>query len=85
LSGDFVRRLIFLKVYGGNILEDILRKNRLYNHESPVSIRRLDNTQVIYLPVPVQIQIGKSAVRIVEESFEFLHVSCLPEQRCHQI
>ena len=79
LNGNLVL-LVFLHVYGGYVLEDILRQNRLQNDQTLVTLTGLYDTKVIDLPVAVQIQVTERAVRVVEHRLELLQVLSLCEQ-----
>ena len=79
LNGNLVL-LIFLHIYGGYILEDILRQNRLQNDQTLVTLAGLYDTKIIDLPIAVQIQVTERAVRVVEHRLELLQVLSLCEQ-----
>ena len=72
--------LIFLYVYRGYVLEDILRQHRLQNDQTLVTLTGLYDTKIIHLPVAVQIQVTERAVWVVEHRLELLQVLSLCEQ-----
>ena len=72
--------LVFLHIYGGYVLEDILRQNRLQNDQTLVTLAGLYDTKIIHLPVAVQIQVTERAVWVVEHRLELLQVLSLCEQ-----
>ena len=79
LNGNLVL-LVFLHVYGGYVLEDILRQHRLQYDQTLVTLTGLYDTKVIDLPVAVQIQVTERAVGVVEHRLELLQVLSLCEQ-----
>lgn len=79
LNGNLVL-LVFLHIYGGYVLEDILRQHRLQNDQTLVTLAGLYDTKIIDLPVAVQIQVTERAVRVVEHRLELLQVLSLCEQ-----
>ena len=79
LNGDLVM-LIFLYVYRGYVLEDILRQHRLQYDQTLVTLTGLYDTKIIHLPVAVQIQVTERAVRVIEHRLELFQVLSLCEQ-----
>ena len=79
LNGNLVL-LVFLHVYGGYVLEDILRQHRLQYDQTLVTLTGLYDTKVIDLPVAVQIQVTERAVGVVEHRLELFQVLSLCEQ-----
>ena len=79
LNGDLVM-LIFLYVYRGYVLEDILRQHRLQYDQTLVTLTGLYDTKIIDLPVAVQIQVTERTVRVVEHRLELFQVLSLCEQ-----
>jgi hypothetical protein len=79
LNGYLVM-LVFLYIYRGYVLEDILRQHRLQNDQTLVTLAGLYDTKIIDLPVAVQIQVTERTVRVVEHRLELLQVLSLCEQ-----
>lgn len=79
LNGNLIL-LIFLYVYRGYILEDILCQHRLQNDESLVTLTRFHNADVIHLSVTVQVQVTERTVRVVEHRLELFQVFSICEQ-----
>jgi hypothetical protein len=79
LNGNLIL-LIFLHVYRGYVLEDILCQNRLQNDESLVTLTRFHNADVIHLSVTVQVQVTERTVRVVEHRLELFQVFSICEQ-----
>ena len=80
LHTDFVGRFVFLHIYGGYVLEDIFRQNRLQHDQTLVTFTGLDNTKIVHLSVAVQIQVTERAIRVVEHRLELFQVLSLCEQ-----
>ena len=76
LNGNLIL-LIFLHVYRGYVLEDILCQHRLQNDESLVTRTRFHNADVIHLSVTVQVQVTERAIRVVEHRLELFQVLSL--------
>ena len=73
LNGHIVG-CVFLYVYRGNVLIDILGEDSLQNDESFVTLTRLYYAQVIHLTVSVEVEIAERAIWIVEHRLELLQV-----------
>ncbi len=77
--------LVFLHVYRGHILVDILRQNSLKNYQTFVAFAGLYYAQVINLSVAVQIQITERAVWVVEHRLELFKVLSLRKQLSYHL
>jgi hypothetical protein len=75
-----VLRFVFLYIYRGYVLIDIFRQDSLQYYQAFVTFTRLNNTQVIYLAVSVEIEVTERAVRVVEHRLELFQVLSLCEQ-----
>lgn len=71
---------IFLHVYGGYILEYVLREDSLQYDESLVPLTCLYYAQVVHLSVSIEIQVTECAVRVVKHRLELFQVLSLCEQ-----
>ena len=76
---------IFLYVYRGYILVDILRKNGLQNDEALVAFTGLDNAQIVHLPVAVEVEVAECAVRVVEHRLELFQVLSLRKKLSYNL
>lgn len=85
LHGDTLRVRVFLHIDGSDILEHIFRQHRLQDHQMTVGISRLDDTQIVHLPIAIQIEVGECGVRIVEHRLKLLQIFSLPKQRGHRL
>lgn len=70
-------RVVFLHVYGGYVLVDILGKDSLQHNQSLVAFTRLHYAQVIHLTVAVEVEVTERAIRVVEHRLELLQVLSL--------
>ncbi len=69
--------LVFLNVDRRNVLIDIFRQNSLQNDQSLVALARLYNAQIVYLTVPIQVEVAECAIRVVEHRLELFQVLSL--------
>lgn len=76
LNGNIVR-FIFLNIYRGYILVDILRQDCLQNDQTLVAFTGLYNPQIIYLSVPVEIEVTEHTVGIIQHCLELFQVLSL--------
>ena len=81
LTGCF----ILLDVDGRNILEDILRQYGLNNNQMFVVRVCLHATQVVNRTVAVEVKIGESGIRVVEECLKLLYGLNSSEQCSHRL
>ena len=77
--------LVFLHIYRGYILVDILCQNSLKNYQTLVAFAGLYYAQVINLPVAVQIQITERAVGVVQHRLELFQVLSLRKQLSYDL
>lgn len=85
LHGNTLCIRVFLHENGGYVLIDVLCQHRLNDHEVAAAVSGLDDTQVVHLPVSVEVEVGEGRVGVVEHLFELFEVFGLPEQRCHRL
>ena len=78
-------RFVFLYIYGGYILVDVLCQNGLQYDKTLVSFACLYHAQVIHLTVAVQIEITERAVRVVEHRLELFQVLSLRKQLSYDL
>jgi hypothetical protein len=80
LHFHIVLRFVFLYVYRGHVLIDILREDSLQHYQTFATFTRLNYAQVIHLAVSVEIEVTERTVGIVEHRLELLQVLSLCEQ-----
>lgn len=85
LHGNALCLRVFLHKDRRHVLIHILGENGLDDHQVAITVRRLDDTQIIHLPVAVEVEIGESRVRIVEHILKLLQVFGLPEEGRHSL
>lgn len=85
LHGNALCLRVFLHENGGYVLIDVLCQHRLNDHEVAAAVGGLDDTEVVHLPVAVEVEVGEGRVGVVEHLFELFEVFGLPEQRCHRL
>lgn len=83
LHGNTLTLRVFLYKDRCHVLIHIPGENRLDDHQVPITVSRLDDTQIIHLTVAVEVEIGESRVGVVEHIFKLLQVFGLPEEGCH--
>ena len=84
LDGNLVL-LIFLNVYRGYILENVLCQNSLQYDQALITFAGLYYAQVIHLSVAVQVQITERAVRVVEHRLELFQVLSVCKQLSYHL
>ena len=57
----------------------------MQNDQTLVAFANLHNAQVIYFPVPVQVQVTECAVRVVEHRLELFQVPSLCKQLSYNL
>lgn len=74
LHFHIVLRFVFLYVYRGHILVDILCQDRLQYNQSSASFTSLYHAQIVHLTVAVQIQVTERTVRVVQHRLKLFQV-----------
>ena len=78
-------RLVFLYIYGGYVLIDILRKDSLQYDQALVAFTGLYDPQVIHFTVSVEIQVAERAVRVVKHRLELFQVLSLRKKLSYHL
>lgn len=76
---------VFLYIDRCHVLIDVLCQHRLNDHEVAAAVGGLDDTQVVHLPVAVEVKVGERRVGVVEHLLKLFEVFGLPEQRSHRL
>ena len=84
LNGHLVL-LVFLHIYGSDILEYILCEDSLQHDQTFITFTRLHYAQVVHLSVAVQVQITERAVRVIKHRLELFQVLSLRKQLSYNL
>jgi hypothetical protein len=85
LNCDLIGLLIFFYKDRCYILVDIFSQDCLDNHQVAIAIGSFYNTQVVNFSIRIEVKVGKSRVRVVEQLLELFEVFSLTEESCNSL